>query len=288
MHRQPSDAVDNTLVQEASPPKPRFALRIGMVGQEPINLSETSLSSVHQQLSKVLYAIEHVGHGILKDEPDVYDRKPSEFRLVCRVTRATAQLVSPTVPKGWLIESVLVSTEESADLSSVDKDASNQIEFTGYLTSHSVVRFATASNQTEAQTELNAINYSLRQIDLLIAIWNGAATPGADETAAVARRAFESGVPVVWISTAGRHPPRLLVDFDENGNALAPETDCTEGPLASALRLIVGGPKATIDGSGVSPREGLQNFYSESWHTHCYSTVYDFFGVLRPSVGRVS
>ena len=106
-------------------------------------------------------------------------------------------------------------------------------------------------------------------------IWYGVA-PSANAVAAVARQAFDSGVPVVWISTDGPHPPRFLVDFDKSGNALASETDCTEGPLALALSPIAGGPKAKVDHSGISPKEGLQNFYSESWHPHCYSTVYDF------------
>ena len=268
MRRQPTNSDDNTLFKHASPPKPRLAVRVGVDGYDPNNSSDTSVSLVGQQLTKVLCAVEHAAHSILKDEPDVYAQELSEFRLVSRITGGRAQPVPSTVPVSWLIESVFTSTN-------VEKDRVQQNEAVGYLAkTYSTVRFPTQTDQTLARIESNAINYFLRQIDLLIVIWNGAAQ-SSNAVAAVARQAFDSGVPVVWISTDGPHPPRLLVDFDKSGNALASETDCTEGPLAFALSPIVGGPKAKVDRSGISPKEGLQNFYSESWHPHCYSTAYD-------------
>jgi hypothetical protein len=158
----------------------------------------------------------------------------------------------------------------------VGDNRSKQNEFTGHITkAYSIVRFPAPSYETRAQIESNATNYFLRQIDALIAIWNGG-TPNASEAGAVARQAFDSGVPVVWISPAGEHAPRLIVDFDEEGNAAAPETDCTEGPLTLALCLIVGGPNAKVGRSGISPKEGLKDYYSESWRPRCYSTIYDF------------
>ena len=115
MCRQPSNSDDNTLFKHASPPKPRLAVRVGVDGYDPNNLSDTSVSLVGQQLTKVLCAIEHAGHSILKDEPDVYAQEFSEFRLVSRITGRRAQPVPSTVPVSWLIESVFTSTDVEKD-----------------------------------------------------------------------------------------------------------------------------------------------------------------------------
>jgi hypothetical protein len=129
-------------------------------------------------------------------------------------------------------------------------------------------------------------SFFLRQIDVLVVIWDGK-PPRVAGTGAIARQALDGGIPVVWIATddnhsrvrkdqhsannklasAEDHIPRLIVRFDENGDPDAPETDCTNGSLAAAVQRVFALPE--------SPHAQLRDFYNESWRSLTLWFVYD-------------
>ena len=55
----------------------------------------------------------------------------------------------------------------------------------------------------------------LRQIDLLIAIWDGK-PPKPGGTGAIVQEAFVGGIPVVWLATGGDRPITLIDDFHDD------------------------------------------------------------------------
>jgi hypothetical protein len=280
MRHQLSEVVGDTLSRGSSPPKPRFALRTGIAGRSSNKLSSSALASVQQQLSKVFSAIERAGSTILNEKPDVYTREPPEFRLVSGFAAGAERLAVSISPTNWLIEGVLPfakdTTPENLSNPGLGENSNEQNGFVEHLKkATNVTQFPSPAPEKRDQVRLDAASYLLRQIDLLIAVWDGT-PPNVGEAGAIAKQAFEGGIPVVWISTTGDHVPRLIADFDEKGSAVAPETDCTQGPLTVALRPIVGGPRPEVGRSGISPLNALQNFYSEAWRPHCYCIVYDF------------
>ena len=67
-------------------------------------------------------------------------------------------------------------------------------------------------------------NFLLRQIDILIAIWDGeAAKPGG--TGAVVMTAVEEKIPVVWISMDPDRVPSMLERFEPEGNPIVSSAD---------------------------------------------------------------
>src|SRR5262249_46295653 len=86
----------------------------------------------------------------------------------------------------------------------------------------------------------------------------------------MAAKAFEGGIPVVWIEpTEEEPPPRLMTGFDHRGPRTS-EVDCTQGPLLDALLLVFGAPPP----SAGSPAQ-LERFLSERWRPRCLLAVFD-------------
>jgi hypothetical protein len=117
----------------------------------------------------------------------------------------------------------------------------------------------------------DAGGYLLRQIDVLIAVWDGR-PPKTGGTGALAREAVDGGIPVVWLSTR-EDPlvPRLITEFDRAGAPVRSDADCTKGPLTEKLMEIFAGPLAAEH----EQRQGLDGFCAERWPQACYLPFYD-------------
>ena len=110
---------------------------------------------------------------------------------------------------------------------------------------------------------------------MLIAVWDGE-PPKPGGTGAVAREAFDGGIPVVWLLTTEDRTPRLITGFDLAGNPVAPDADCTDGPLASALMPVFAAPAPTALGDARgSARNCLERFLAERWRGRFYFSAYD-------------
>ncbi len=138
-----------------------------------------------------------------------------------------------------------------------------------------VTELPLSKRNRRGQGYVNAGSYLLGQIYLLIAVWDRT-LPKPGGTGALAKKAYEGGIPVIWLSTTGNHLPRLITDFDEKGVPIAGEADCTEGLLISVLKPIFDGPSAQVHHSSRSAQDALKAFYGEAWRPRCYFSAYDF------------
>jgi len=262
------------------PPKPRFALRVGITGQWPNELTELRIRTIKAQLTRIFSAIEEAAKEILRTNAAVYANDPPQFRLVSDFAEGVNRLDTLACANGWLIEGILPSPKEEyvrglANSATVDKDDA-RTEILEFLKSAAnVTEMPSQKPRTKDRGYVTAASYLLRQIDLLVALWDGTQVkPG--ETGAIAKKAHEGGIPVIWLSTIIDRPPRLITDFDEKGGAIASEADCTEGPLISALKPIFDGPSTDPGHFSRAPQDALIEFYRENWRSRCYFTVYDF------------
>src|SRR5262249_51168688 len=110
--------------------------------------------------------------------------------------------------------------------------------------------------------------YFLRQVDLLIVAWDGR-QPRTGGTGAMARHAFEAGVPLGWVSTGQGSAPRPIRGFDKRGHPDAPHLDGIKDPLIFVLQSIFDAPSA-------SPARGrLQDFCRETWPERSHLPFFD-------------
>jgi hypothetical protein len=239
------------------PPKPRLTLRIGITGHRPNKLSGSAAERIKTQLERVFSVIEEAANGILKANATIYANELPQLRLVSAFAEGADQLAVSVSPSNWMIDGILPFPKDEYlrdfSNSALGDNRDVRSEFLDCLgKASSVTQFPFPRRHKREQGYLNSGSYLLRQIDILISIWDGT-PPKPGGTGAIAKEAYEGGIPVVWLSTLSDNVPRLITGFDEKSDPIAPETDCTEGPLLSALKPIFDGPSPRTGHSRRSP-----------------------------------
>ena len=250
------------------PPKPRFTLRVGITGHGPTKLSGSRLQSTKLTLTRVFSAIEQASTEILRANAAIYASEPPQFRLVSGFDE-TDQAAILACSNGWLIEVILPFQKEGYFKDSASATAASLKNVS------SVTELPSQKPHRRDQGHINADSYLLRQIDLLIAVWDDS-PPKSGGIGAITREANQGGIPVIWLSTAIDFLPRLITGFDDKGDPIPSDVDCTEGPLILALKPILDGPSLDLGQFNRVPQDALIGFYRETWRSHCYFTVYDF------------
>jgi len=292
------------------PPKPQLTLRVGVVGHRPDKLIAATNAQIEQQLMKVFAAIDAAANDLLVASDGCYSNEPPLVRLVSGFAEGADRLAISACPANWEIQAILPFPRDSYTETLITH---------GTNAAHIRESFDAALKKAKTVTELSlqldqakdaghddgekrrlqrgyadAGSYFLRQIDVLIAIWDGK-PPGVAGTGAIARHAFDGGIPVIWIKadhkrtsatknehsasnarvSATHNVPRLIVGFHENGDPDTPDTDCTSGSLEGALQEIFALPSKMARVSRKSPRARLHDFYEESWRGFTIWSTYD-------------
>jgi hypothetical protein len=270
------------------PPKPRLTLRVGIVGHRPDKLG-TDTGRIEEQLKKVFDAITTSADAILTAGKDCYALEPPVIRLVSGFAEGADRMAVRLCPDGWQIEAILpfpkntyvatfsgngVAADAESSFAEILKKANVITELSHPLDRVDAHRsHADQEARHREQGYVDAGGYFLRQIDLLIAIWDGN-PPKVAGTGAIARHAFEGGIPVVWITTRDQdRPPRLIQGFDKHTISATP--DATDGPLEKVLKAIFGAPSEVGRDSRKPAGLGLRDFYREDWRERCRLPFYD-------------
>jgi hypothetical protein len=283
------------------PPKPRLTLRIGVGGHRPDKLCDTTAERIKLQLPEVFAAIDAAADAILNDNADFYAKACPVIRLITGFAEGTDQIAVTVSPPGWRKEAILPFPQDEY-LKDFAKSAAGdnrnaEGEFLESIKRAAVVTQLVsphAGNRQRSYAE--AGSFLLRQIDLLVVVWDGE-PPKTGGTGALARRAYEGGIPVVWLSTldgptppgSDKPTPRLISGFKDDV-PIATEADCTKGPLLAALIPIFAAP-STREGSPTqrSARAGLEGFLRERWHRCSFAFGHDFLTrIVRRKVPRLA
>jgi hypothetical protein len=274
------------------PPKPRFALRVGITGHRPNKLPRPAMPRIDRQLREVFAAVESAAQAIHADNPDAYDSgpppeaprtgpaeggKPYSIRLISGFAEGADQMAVAACPPDWTIEATLPFPKDEYLKDFAQSAAGDgrdmRDEFLASLAKAAVVTELPApGNGDRSRAYLAAGSFILRQIDLLVAVWDGE-PPQPGGTGAVVRQAREGDIPVVWLSTVADLPPQLIEALDDERPVVAKE-ECNSTTLRRALEPILaapGGPNA----DGASPRAGLERFDGETWQPVCRMGYYD-------------
>src|SRR5882724_6340361 len=229
------------LMQNAAsshPPKPRLTLRVGITGHRPDKLAGVVATRIRTQLPVVFAAIERAASAILANSVPLYANEPAAFRLICGFAEGADQIAVATCPTGWRIEAILPFPREDylQDFATSAAGDSRDVrdEFHESLAKAAVVTELPASSGTREQGYAEAGGFMLRQIDILVAIWDGK-PPKAGGTGAVVREAAAGGIPVIWLSTENEAPPRLITRTPTIGDPQTAASPYTDAALAAAL-----------------------------------------------------
>jgi len=258
------------------PPKPRLTLRVGVTGHRPNKLPGSVAARIRKQLPEVFDAIERAASTILTKGAPLYADEPAAFRLVCGFAEGADQIAVATCPTGWRIEAILPFPRNdylrdfAASASGDGRDVRD--EFRQSLAKAAVVTELPAPSGSREQGYAEAGGFMLRQIDLLIAVWDGK-PPKAGGTGAVVREAAAGGIPVIWLSTENDEPPRLITRTPTLSDPQAAAFEWNDTALTAVLAPDLAVPERSPTPD--SARAGLERYVGEYWKQRTWFTAYD-------------
>src|SRR5262245_10377726 len=251
----------------AHPPKPRLTLRVGITGHRPNKLTGAAAARVQKQLPEILAAIERTAAIILTESAPVYASEPAVFRMISGFAEGADQIAVAACPAGWRIEAILPFPREEylKDFASSAAGDGRDVrdEFRNSIAKASVVtEIDDAPPGSRNQGYARAGSFLLRQIDVLVAVWDGK-PPKPAGTGSIARGAVAAGIPVIWLSTVDEAPPRLITQLPPGSEPHVVASECTDAALLAALAPAFAAPARSPGPSAA--RKRLERFLGERW-----------------------
>ena len=203
------------------------SLRIGITGHRPNKLPKAVIPRIERRLRDVMATIESTLRGT--------SAAPARIRLVSGFAEGVDQMAVAACPPHWTVEAILPFPKEEF-LKDFEQSASGdgrdvRAEFLASLARASAVtELPMPQTGARAQGYLAAGRAMLRQIDILLAVWDGE-DPKPGGTGAIVKEACEGGISVVWLSTDSDREPVRIERF-EGGTPIV-----SAKPWATALSL---------------------------------------------------
>ena len=205
-------------------PKPRVALQIGITGHRANKLGPESRTAVEHAL-RTLYAM--IGEAIAKIALETQDRIYSTAAPLIRIVSALAEgadrIAITAAPAEWRLEAILPMprAEYARDFLGSATASDSNAEFERLLARAASVTELPLLPGIDVRDDVGRAQhyhalaaFLVRQIDLLVAVWDGQPADGPGGTADVIVRACNEGRPVLWIDPKHAAMPRLLLAID--------------------------------------------------------------------------
>jgi hypothetical protein len=207
-------------------PKPRLAMQIGITGHR-LNKLETDHTVTVERALRTLYTlIETSVAGIAAQTRDrIYSATSPLIRIVGALAEGADRLAVTASPADWQLEAVLPMPRADYAHDFRQPDAASPTasltEFERLLAKAASVTelpWLAAADKTDDAARAQQYQalglFLIRQIDVLIAVWDGRQAEGPGGTATVVAAALDEGRPVLWIDPNDATGARLLLALD--------------------------------------------------------------------------
>lgn len=196
-------------------------LRVGITGHRLDKLSETALDPLRERLRDLLAELEAAMSRFAARAPDTpHLHEAPECRLVSALAEGADRLAVDAAPAHWPIFALLPMPRDiyRHDFLAAGQDTSPSSEaFEAYLArAESVSELPMATTPQGAARSDRTAQYAalgralVREIDCLVAVWDGKPPSGPGGTATVVAEAVERGLPVFWLEPDGGAPRQIL------------------------------------------------------------------------------
>ena len=193
-----------------APPKPRLVLRIGVTGHRPNRFGPEAQAIVAAKLDTVLQQVSGAAAALHLRYGEMFTPEPPEVRLVSALAEGADRVAAEAALKRAIPLDVIlpfapslyaedfVTAEAKAAFSDLLGKAHACLVLPG---TRSPDDPAVADRAYEAVGLM-----TLRQTDLIIAVWDGKDTAGRGGTGSIIQSALASGQPVLWFDAEGNGP----------------------------------------------------------------------------------
>ena len=244
------------MMQPTAMPKPRMALQIGIAGHRSNKLDSESRTAVDHAL-RTLYAM--IGEAIAKIALETQDRIYSTAAPLIRIVSALAEgadrIAITAAPADWRLEAVLPMprSEYARDFLGNAAASDSNAEFERLLARAASVTELPLLPAVDVRDDAGRAQhyhalaaFLVRQIDLLVAVWDGQQADGPGGTAGVVARACNEGRPVLWIDPKHAAMPRRLLALDATAHTDHQWQDLDAGVVERLLRDILMPPAPPV------------------------------------------
>lgn len=267
--------MDHTAISlGAHPPKPNACLRVGVTGHRELGDSENQVR-IRRDIDAILSALQSEADKARARWRKCFASELTEMRLISPLaTGADSIAAQAAVDLGYTLNAALpfpVSRYrddfDSQDLQQFDQllgEAQRVFELHG----------EDATPKEAASSYLACGRLILRQSDILIAVWDGAAARGIGGTAMIIESALRDNIPVIWVHAHENAPPAFVTDDFGRGGDLS--------YLPELVTRLMAPPFAETadDEFGFASWRFAQGFWDEKERRCNYGLVFGAFETL--------
>jgi hypothetical protein len=189
------------------PPKPYFALTVGITGHRPNKLRDYADADLQKTIEEVLAAIRKEAIQAHATYPDCFAGNEMQMILTTALAEGTDSIAAAAAnAQDYKVDVVLpfVATEYKSDFS--QPGAANFVQLCNQARA---VLEIDGDRADEARAYEAASLVVLDMSDILIAVWDGKPAAGRGGTAELVAEASRRGMPIVRIDSEGVAPIRI-------------------------------------------------------------------------------
>ena len=243
-----------------SPPKPVFALAVGIIGHKPNRLPEEARPAVSDALAHVLGAIKAAADEARTQFAGCFAEGVGCMTLVSAVAEgADSAAANTALLEGYVLDVLLPFGRDEYEK---DFEDANRPAFRALLERARVV-LELSETRSDAGKSYEASGIAILDAsDILVTVWDGGDSAGRGGTTELVAEAGRRGMPIVHIDANARAPTRILWQGLEAKQKIYHHImDHPSAPFDEQIGFVVDTlirPPASGD-----ELEGLKRFYSE-------------------------
>ena len=190
------------------PPKPRFALSVGIIGHRPNRLPGDAITKITTQMRLALDVIGKAAGAARQQYADCFSSEGMKLTVVTSLAEGADRIgAREALHLGFDLAVPLPFRIQ--DYKDDFQDPESQEEFGQLLEAATTVLEITGDRSNEGAAYEHAGQTVIDGCDVLIAVWDGKASAGRGGTTALLYEAAQKGMPVIWIDAVSDGPIRL-------------------------------------------------------------------------------
>lgn len=253
--------MDRTADSLKAPPRPSFALAVGMTGHRSDALGNGSDAAVRARLETILAQVAAVGRSLHEREAAFFAPASPQFRLVSPLADGADQIAAEAaLAGGYTLQAVLPFAR--ADYMKDFTDPAALARFDALIERAHCVLELSGDRARPLDAYIMAGRATVAHTDILIAVWDGLPARGRGGTGEVVEHARRRGTPVIHIPADGAREPRIIWSgFDplvmHSRLDEIPARALNEEALVTLMKALLAPPENAIE------RQCLTAFYNE-------------------------
>jgi len=263
------------------PPRPRLVYRVGITGHRLARLAPDQIERINRSLTEILLEVSATVARAHADFTDFYTTEPPVTRLISPLADGADSLAAGVaLAQGYELCAPIPFTKDDYATDFAGSEAQNLQRFLQQAESIYELDGERTSPRGESAAYLAAGYLTLKQSDIMVAIWDGEGARGLGGTGMIVEAAVQQGIPTIWINSESAEAPCLLSEDLTCDRPLSDLTNIITRELAPPF--LPGDDDSGSDNEDCeTEKSAAQAFFGEGQHRNNYGI---FFRLLEATL----